>query len=143
MGRRHDLEKSLLAERRQRLAIVAEHGLERRLRPPVRVPRRQRLDPVDREHDLEIHRLLGPQRAVIIERGDARLDRDEVCAARRGHARHEIGDRFLHRAVVPGGQGVCRLRPRRAGGPAGQAGDDQRRGECQCYARRSLDERAP
>ena len=29
------------------------------------------LDTVEREEDLEIHRLLGPQRAVIVEHGDA------------------------------------------------------------------------
>jgi hypothetical protein len=71
MGRRHDLQKSRLAERRQRLAVVIERGLERLLPFPVRVLRRQRLDPVDRKNDLEIHRLLGPQRAVVVEGGDA------------------------------------------------------------------------
>ena len=33
--------------------------------------RRQRLDPVEGEGELGVHRLLGPQRAVIVEHGDA------------------------------------------------------------------------
>lgn len=39
----------------------------------VRIPmlRRQRLDAVDDEKGLKIHRLLGPRRAVIVEGGDA------------------------------------------------------------------------
>ena len=46
-----------------------------------RVLRRQRLDPIDRKNDLEIHRLLGPQRAVVVEGGDALVRRHEIRAA--------------------------------------------------------------
>jgi hypothetical protein len=33
--------------------------------------RRERLDALENEEGLEIHRLLGPERAVVVERGDA------------------------------------------------------------------------
>jgi hypothetical protein len=39
--------------------------------------RRERLDPVEREGELEVDRLLGPERAVVVEGGDALLDRNE------------------------------------------------------------------
>ena len=65
----------------------------------------QRLDAIDRKDDLDIHRLLGPQRAVVVEGGDALVERHEIRAAGRGHARDEVGDRLFHRAVVPGGRG--------------------------------------
>ena len=83
-----------------------EHRLERLLGLPLRVLRRQRLDAVERERELEVDRLLGPQRAVVVEDGDALGDRHEVRAALRRHARDEIGDGFLRRAVVPGRQRV-------------------------------------
>ena len=38
---------------------------------PLRVLGRQRLDPVKRERDLEVDRLLRPQRAVVVEGRDA------------------------------------------------------------------------
>ena len=80
----------------------------------------QRLDPIDREHDLEIHRLLGPQRAVVVEGGDALVERHEIRAALGRDARDEIGDRLLHRAVIPGRQRIgWRLRMG-AGKPAGR-----------------------
>ena len=44
--------------------------------------RRLRLDAIDREGDLEIDRLLGPERAVVVEGGDA-LGRAQRNAGRR------------------------------------------------------------
>jgi hypothetical protein len=38
---------------------------------PLGMLRRQRLHTVEREEELEIHRLLGPERAVVVEGGDA------------------------------------------------------------------------
>jgi hypothetical protein len=112
MRRRHDLEKALLAERRQCLEVVLEHRLERLGAAPLRVLRRERLHPVHRERDLEIDRLLGPQRAVVVEGRDALLDRHEFRPALRGHALDEPDDRLLRRAVVPGRQRIGRLRLR-------------------------------
>jgi hypothetical protein len=58
-------------------------------------------------HRLEISRLLAPQRAVVIEGRDALGGRHEIRAALRGDADDEVDDRFLRRAIVPGGQRVC------------------------------------
>ena len=61
-----------------RLHVAVEQRLERLLVLPLRMLRRQRLDAVDREGDLEVDRLLAPQRAVVVEGGDALGGRHEV-----------------------------------------------------------------
>ena len=72
-GMRHgdDLQKTVLAGRRQRLLVASSSALNGCLRLPFRMLRRHRLDAVEREGNLEVIRLLGPQRAVIVEGGDA------------------------------------------------------------------------
>jgi hypothetical protein len=67
MGRRHDLEQPLLAGRRERLPVALEHRLERLGLLPFGMLRRHRPYPVEREGELEVDRLLGPERAVIVE----------------------------------------------------------------------------
>ena len=79
-----------------------EHRLERLLVLPVRILRRQRLDAVEDEGELDVHRLLDPQRAVVVEGGDALIHRHEVRPALGGDTRDEGGDRLFRRAVVPG-----------------------------------------
>jgi hypothetical protein len=106
MGGRQNLQKSGFAQRRQRLAIILEHGLERLLLFPFRVLGGQRLDPIDGKHDLDVHRLLGPQRAIVVEGGNALVGRYEIGAALGRDARDEIGDGLFHRAVIPGGEGI-------------------------------------
>ena len=124
VGRRHDLEKAFLAERRQCLEVALEHRLERLGVAPLRVLRRERLHPVHRERDLEIDRLLGPERAVVVEGRDALLDRDEIRPALLGHALDERDDRLLRRALVPGRQRIG-LRER-ACIPGAPAANEQR-----------------
>src|SRR5208283_1780700 len=58
---------------------------------------------------LDGQRLFDPQRAVIVEHGDAVGGGDEIGVARGGHAGDEIKDRLPRRAVSPG-------RQRRVGG---------------------------
>ena len=82
-------DQALFAGRRQRLQVAVEHGLERLLGLPARVLRRQRLDAVEDEGELDIHRLLDPQRAVVVEGRDALGGRHEVGTALRRHARDE------------------------------------------------------
>ena len=83
VGRRHDLQQALFAGGRQRLHVLVEQRLERLRRLPFRMLRRHRLDAIEGEHDLEVDRLFAPQRAVIVEGGDALLGRHEVGAALR------------------------------------------------------------
>ena len=75
------------------------------------------LHAVEREGQLHIHRLLDPERAVIVEGRDALLDRHEVRPALRRDACDEIEDRSLGRALVPGRQRIA-LRLRHRGGRA-------------------------
>ena len=101
-----------------------EQRRERLLRLPLRVLRRQCLHAVDQEEGLEVHRLLGPQRAVVVEHRDAFGHRHEVRRAGRRHALDEGDDGLLRPGVVPGGQRFgCRARCR----PATTLGTAERR----------------
>ena len=113
--------------------VALDHRLERLRVPPLRMLRRQRLHPIDRERELEIDRLLGPERAVVVEGGDALLDRNEIRPALLGHAIDEGDDRLLRRTLVPGRQriGFGRLRP-----DAGEPTQCQRERQRQCRRER-------
>src|SRR5438067_9708303 len=63
--------------------------------------RGERLHTVEREEQLEIHRLLAPERAVVIERGNALLGRDKIRRAFLGDLGDEVSDRLLRCAVIP------------------------------------------
>ena len=78
MRRRHELHQALFAGGRKRLHVVIQHRLEWLLGFPIRILRRQHLDAIEDEGELDIHRLLDPQRAVVVERGDALLGRNEI-----------------------------------------------------------------
>ena len=129
MRHRHQLDQSLFAGSGQRLHVAVQHRLERLLGLPFRMLRRQRLDAVEHEGELDVHRLLDPQRAVVVEGRDALIRRHEVGPALRRDARDEIGDRRLGRAVVPGRQRVgLRLRRRRWWSEARQRARKHRQG---------------
>ena len=70
-----------------------------------------RLDAVEREGELDVHRLFAPQRAVVVEGGDALVGGTKSgppCVVTRSTNSY---DRGLGRAVVPGRQlGAGRLR---------------------------------
>ena len=83
-----------------------ENALERLLRFPLRVLRSQRLHPVERKCELKVNRLLGPERAVVVERRDSFWRGYEVSTALRRDACHEADDGLLRRSVVPGGEGI-------------------------------------
>ena len=68
--------------------------------------RGQRLDPVDGEDRLAVDRMLDPETAVLVEGGDAILDRDEPVVAFIGRRGEEIEDRRPGGAVVPGGKRI-------------------------------------
>ena len=106
--RRHDdLDDALLAGGRERRLVAVQRRLERLGVAPFGMLRRQRLEPVEREHALGVDRLLDPERAVIVEHGDPLGLRHEVGAALRRDRGNEIDDRRLRRAVVPGRQISC------------------------------------
>jgi hypothetical protein len=69
----------------------------------------ENLDPLQREEKLEIERLLGPVRPVIVKGGDALCGRDEFRRAFLGHLGDEVEDRLSGLAIVPGWQRLRRL----------------------------------
>jgi hypothetical protein len=67
---------------------------------------RKRRHPVERENGLRVKQVLDPERAVIVEGGDAVGWRHVVGAALGGHRLDELDDRRLGSAVVPGWQWI-------------------------------------
>jgi hypothetical protein len=63
--------------------------------------RRERLHPVEREKELEIQRLLGPERAVVVERRDTLVRGNEVRRAFLRPFFDKSDDGFLWSAVIP------------------------------------------
>ena len=59
-----------------------------------------RRQPLEDERELDRQRRLAPQRAVVVERGDAFLRGDEVRSVT-CHPRDVVGDRLPGRGVVP------------------------------------------
>ena len=67
------LKKALGAGRRQRRHVVIDCGFEWPFLSQFRMLRRHRAYAVEREDDLKVNRSLGPQRAVVVEGGNASL----------------------------------------------------------------------
>ncbi len=65
-----------------------------------RIGRRLLTEPADDEVELDVHRLLAPQRAVVVEDRDTGLWRDEIRAFG-GDAPHEVDDRRLRGSIGP------------------------------------------
>ncbi|MNT06151.1 hypothetical protein D3C72_1408050 [compost metagenome] len=120
VGMRHanNLQQAFLAGGRQRLAVAFQRGLVGLFRLPFRVLRRHYLQFVHGEDQLEVHRLLAPQGAVVIEHRDAVDRRHVVRPALFGDRVHEVQDGLARRPLVPG-------RQRRLG--VRGAGDEQQR----------------
>jgi len=73
VGNSYNLEPIALGEFAQSRRIVGERRLKRFLRLPFRVLRCQFVHTIERKRSLCIQRMLGPDRAVLVERGDAVL----------------------------------------------------------------------
>jgi hypothetical protein len=108
MRRGDDLQKPFEAERERGLDVARGGGLERGRLRPERIVGGQPLRAVERVEHLEIDRLLGPERAVIVEGRDALGFGDEAVGGRVGGLRDEVEDGRLWR----------RPRSRRAEDPA-------------------------
>ena len=76
--------------------------------------------PIEREHGLRVERVLGPQRAVLVEGGDAVFGGHEPGRVRGRRLFHEREDARLRGALVPRGQRIglpLRRLGQRASGP--------------------------
>ena len=83
---------------------------------PFGVLRGQGLDPVSGEGELHVHRLLGPERPVVVERGDPLRRLDVARALRVAHRPDELHDFRFRRRVVPRRKRVHRRLDLVAGG---------------------------
>ena len=99
--RRDERAERVLALRGDRLRVALQERRKRLGRLPLRMRGAQRLHAVDDERELHIHRLLGPERAVVVEDGDALGLGHEVDARRIGRARDERHDRGARGAFAP------------------------------------------
>ena|ERR1700722_10039644 len=61
-----------------------------------------RLQAINDERELEIHRLLGPQGSIVIEDRDPLFGFDELRVANRSHSTDKIYDALLRGTFVPG-----------------------------------------
>ena len=96
-----ELDQTFLARLREGTQIVVERGLERLLVLPVRMLIGQRFHPIQRKRKLHIHRLLAPQRAVVVEGRDALRHRDKVRRAFAGNRSDKALDRLLGWTIIP------------------------------------------
>ena len=78
VGGHHEVQDGAVAAGKRGIDIALEQRGERFLGFPFRMLRCQRLHAIEREVELDGHRLLAPQRAVVVERGDAFGRRHEV-----------------------------------------------------------------
>src|SRR6185369_4701382 len=80
----------------------------RLLRLPLGMRRGERLDAIHGERELRVHRLLGPERAVVVEDGYTLGGRYEVGRALLRRSLDEVDDGLPCRALVPGRQRIHR-----------------------------------
>lgn len=62
---------------------------------PLRMLRRERFHAIQREDHLDVHRLFRPERAVVVEYGDALRDWNVVRPMFYRHSGNEVSNRFL------------------------------------------------
>ena len=113
VGGHDDFEQRLVAGGERGPQVPLEQRGERFRGLPLGVLRRKGLHTVECEVHLHGHRLLAPERPVVVEGGDSFGDGDKRWRAFRCHLLDEAEDALLGRPVVPGwkrvgGQGrVC------------------------------------
>ena len=92
MRGKHQFKKCLLAKTYQRLEVQFEQRLERLALLQGRIIAGELLDPIYEKKDLHLQRPLAPERAVVIEDGDAFCRWNEVWSILLRHARDEVND---------------------------------------------------
>src|SRR6476620_8664615 len=88
------------------LHVTFENRLEGLIVLPFRVLGCQRLYAIERKCKLDIHRLLQPQGAVMVEHRDAFGREDEIRSALDSDPGNKLINCVLHCAVVPRGERV-------------------------------------
>jgi hypothetical protein len=106
VGGGHELEDRFLALGERVLHVTPQERGEGLLVLPLGTMGGHRLHAVEGEQDLEVERLLRPERAVVVERGDALGGRHEVGRTRLRDALDERDDGLLRSRVVPRGERI-------------------------------------
>ena len=101
MRRRDDRGDRGLAALERRRDVAVEQGGERLLSAPLRMLRGERFHPIEREGELEVKRLLRPERAVVIEDRDPFGRRPIIGVAPIDDAGDEPHDVRFRAAVAP------------------------------------------
>ena len=96
-----NLEQPFHPARLDALHVASEDRAEWLLLLPLRMRRREPFDLAHREKKLEIGRLLGPERAVVVEGRDPLGGFDVVGSAVTRDALNEADDGGFHTAGVP------------------------------------------
>ena len=86
-----------------------KHGLEGLDLGQFRFRLHHRRHPLQAVHHLGVHRVGDPQRAVLVEGGQAGLGRHELGAGLVGGGFHEVENGLLGRPLVPGRERVLGL----------------------------------
>ena len=86
-----------------------------------------RRHPLQAIHHLGVHRVRDPQRAVLVEGGQAGFGRHELRAGLVGGGPHKFDNGLLRRPLVPGGQRVLGLGLGRGGQDQGRQDPDEKR----------------
>jgi hypothetical protein len=103
MRRCQELDDALLARGRKARHVAGERRLKGLTLFPLGMLRSLRLHTIDGEGELKVDLLLGPQRAIVVEGGDALGNGHEVAASGRTDAGDEVEDSLLGRCLIPGG----------------------------------------
>src|SRR5579871_2968577 len=85
----------------QGLHVVMQESSKWLLRLPLRMLRGELFDAVEGESKFGVHRLLCPQRAVVVDGYDAICWRNEIGATLLGYASYKISNCLLGLTVVP------------------------------------------
>jgi hypothetical protein len=106
MHRRDNVDQRMLTVRKTSLEVARQHRFDRVYVLPFAVLRCHGLNLVESEEELKRKGSLRPQRAVIVEGGEAFFRRDIVWAAGLRDACDAVEDRLLGLAIGPRGQGI-------------------------------------
>ena len=106
MCRHNEFQQGVFASIQYRLEIACESRLEWLLLLPFRVQGCKRLDAIEGEGKLEIHRLFGPQSAVVIEHGNALRGWNETWTSGGTYFLYKPEDGLFARTLIPGRQWI-------------------------------------
>ena len=101
MGHHDQLYEIVLVKFRRCFDVALQHRLVRLRVRPFRMQRGHRLHTVERECHLDIHRLLNPKRAIVVEGRDALGGCDQIRAAGFSDPVDEIDYGLLGRRGIP------------------------------------------